>query len=133
MPLRQPRQKPRGEPTIALINIVFLMLIFFMIAGALAPPLDGDVALVDTAGLEGRAPPDAPAILPDGTIRYRGAETTPEDIVARARETAPDPEAPSIRVIPDRALPATELLRIAGALRDAGAEEVWLVTEKGLE
>ncbi|MDF0603284.1 biopolymer transporter ExbD [Psychromarinibacter sp. C21-152] len=128
MALRLPRQKPRGEPTIALINIVFLMLIFFMIAGALAPPLDGDVSLVDTAGLDGRAPPDAPAILPDGTLRYRDAVTTPADVVARVGGPAP-----SVRVVPDRELPAQELLRVARALREAGAGEVWLVTEKGLE
>ena len=52
-----PAKKP--EPAIALINIVFLMLIFFLIAGTLAPPLDKDLTLVRTAGLEGREPPDA--------------------------------------------------------------------------
>ena len=29
----------RREPTIALINVVFLMLVFFMVAGTIAPRL----------------------------------------------------------------------------------------------
>ncbi|HBT01217.1 MAG TPA: biopolymer transporter ExbD, partial [Citreicella sp.] len=38
--MRKVRQKTEREPTIALINIVFLMLIFFLVAGTLAQPLD---------------------------------------------------------------------------------------------
>lgn len=38
--MRAHRQKSEREPTIALINIVFLMLVFFMVAGTLAAPLD---------------------------------------------------------------------------------------------
>ncbi|HBR39356.1 MAG TPA: biopolymer transporter ExbD, partial [Sulfitobacter pontiacus] len=37
------KSKPQREPTIALINIVFLMLVFFMVAGTLAQPLDPDL------------------------------------------------------------------------------------------
>jgi biopolymer transport protein ExbD len=65
--------KPRREPTIALINVVFLMLVFFMVAGALAPPLDPTLSLVDTAELEGRPPPDALVLHADGRLSYRGA------------------------------------------------------------
>ena len=42
------KSKPQREPTIALINIVFLMLVFFMVAGTLAQPLDPDLKLVET-------------------------------------------------------------------------------------
>ena len=41
------------EPTIALINVVFLMLVFFMIAGTLAPPLDPDLSLIKAEDLDG--------------------------------------------------------------------------------
>ena len=44
--MRKRRQGTRREPTIALINIVFLMLVFFMVAGTLSTPLDKDVPLV---------------------------------------------------------------------------------------
>ncbi|WP_297770972.1 biopolymer transporter ExbD, partial [uncultured Roseovarius sp.] len=93
----------RREPTIALINIVFLMLIFFMAAATLAPPLDGALKLVRTADLEGRAPTDALVVHADGRLTYRGEAVAdaaayiaalPED----ARET--------VRIVPDAALPA---------------------------
>ena len=49
------KPKRQKEPTIALINIVFLMLVFFMVAGTLAQPLSRDLELVKTSDLEGRA------------------------------------------------------------------------------
>lgn len=132
MALRKARQRMKGEPTIALINIVFLMLIFFMIAGALAPPLDDGVDLVATSRIDGRSPPDATVIAPDGSLSYRGQPTTPADIVARETE-ATGKDMPPVRLVPDRALPAQDLLSLSAALRDAGAGDIWLVTEKGLE
>ena len=55
--LRKSQVSSRREPTIALINIVFLMLIFFLIAGTLVTPLEADLKLVNTSELEGTAPP----------------------------------------------------------------------------
>ena len=120
----------RPEPTIPLINIVFLMLIFFMAAATLAPPLDGDLRLVRTADLEGRAPPDALVIHEDGRLSFRG-EALPD---ARAYMTAlADEERETVRIIPDAALPAADLIRLGAGLRAAGAGRVVMVTERGLE
>ncbi len=124
MPLRRTPERQTREPTIALINVVFLMLIFFLIAGSVAPPLDPRVALVDTTELEGRAPPDAAVILPDGTLEMRGETVSLAEIVA---------ENPTPRLVPDRSLAAADLVAISRGLREAGAEEVWIVTERGLE
>jgi biopolymer transport protein ExbD len=122
---RAPRR--RREPTIALINIVFLMLVFFMVAGTLAQPLEPDLSLVRTAELEGRAPPDTLVVRADGTLRHRG-ETLPDAASFWAREQ------PQVaRIVPDRDLDARRLVEIARALRLAGAERVMIVTERGLE
>lgn len=128
--MRRARPRNRREPTIALINIVFLMLVFFMIAGTLAQPLDPALSLVRTADLEGRAPPDALVIRADGSLRYRG------DRVASAAAYLSPPaagEAPEVRLVPDRDLPARDLVRIARELRAAGAGRVIIVTERGLQ
>jgi biopolymer transport protein ExbD len=120
----------RADPMIALINIVFLMLVFFLIAAAIAPPLDRSVTLVEAARLEGRAPPDAAVIRADGTMIYRGSQVTPETYLASRTEAG---DAPALRLVPDRDLPARELVAIATELRRAGAEDIWIVTERGLE
>ncbi|SEK61946.1 biopolymer transport protein ExbD [Roseovarius nanhaiticus] len=124
-------RKTKSEPTIALINIVFLMLIFFMVSGTLARPLDASLSLVRTADLEGRAPPDALMVHADGRLTHQG-----QDISAPANYLATLPEAERqgpVRLIPDRELPAADLVRIAAELRAAGAGQVMIVTERGLE
>ncbi len=131
MALSPPPRRRRSEPMIALINIVFLMLIFFLVAAAIAPPLDRGVDLVEASRLEGRAPPDAAVIRADGSMLYRGAEITSEAyLAARLSEQS---GAVALRLVPDRTLPAAQLVAIAGELRRSGAEEIWIVTERGLE
>ena len=131
MALKRPIARRRSEPMIALINVVFLMLLFFLIAAAIAPPLDGGVQLVRTDAIDGRAPPDAAVIRADGTLIYRGAELTSEAyLAARLREES---GAADLRLVPDRDLPAERLLQIAAELRRGGAEEVWVVTERGMQ
>lgn len=128
-PTSSPRAKP--EPTIALINIVFLMLIFFIVAARIAPPLDGEVRLVSTADLENREPPDALVIMPDGLMRYRGALVTPAHYVTIKQEANPD-DLKAIRLVPDRELPAAKLIDIGRQLRGLGAGKIMLVTEQGV-
>lgn len=114
------------DSTIAMINVVFLMLIFFLIAGTVAPPLDPDLKLVDTSGLEGREPPDALVLRKDGTLSFRGTSTDPAAYLA-AFGTGP------VRIVPDRDASGARLIEITGALRRLGAPSVFLVTERALE
>lgn len=129
MALQSSTPRTRPEPTIALINIVFLMLIFFMIAGTLAPPLDDQVTLVATEDLDGRAPPDATLMTSDGMLMYRGAATSTQDIITRAQT---DGDTAEVRIVADRAVPANVLMDHVATLRAAGATSVWIITERGL-
>lgn len=123
MPARPPRRRPR-EATIALINVVFLMLVFFLIAGTVAPPLDPDLRLVETADLEGREPPDALVLAVDGALSFRGEPADPAAHLAALGDPA------AVRIVPDRAVPARRLVEVAGALREAGAARVLVVSER---
>ncbi|MFN3208727.1 MAG: ExbD/TolR family protein [Roseovarius sp.] len=128
--MRKRQTSARREPTIALINIVFLMLVFFMVAGTLSQPLDKDLSLVRTADLDGRSPPDTLVVHPDGRMSFRG-----EDIASAAeflsRQSEEDREV--VRVVPDQELPAQTLVNLARDLRGAGAQRVLIVTQRGLE
>ena len=124
------RRRSAREPTIALINIVFLMLVFFMVAGTLAQPVDGDLSLVRTKDLDGRAPPNALVVHEDGRLSYRGESVdSAVGFLARLDEA----ERTELRLVPDRDLPAERLVMLAAELRAAGAQKVLVVTERGLE
>ena len=120
-------ERPRGEPTIALINIVFLMLIFFLIAGSLAPRPEGDVTLVSLSEITTEPPSDALVMLAEGSLRHAGKTLTHEDALVRFGDTA------RVRLLPDRDAPAGELVVLAQSLRAAGVAELVIVTERGLE
>ena len=130
-----PRQKKRApqESTITLINVVFLMLIFFLIAGSLTPPLDKDVTLISTSESDRSEPPDALFVTSDGVMRSRGAETDAAGYVAHVRQEQAllegDPIA--VKLAADRELPATRLIEIVGDLKTAGADRVTVVTKRG--
>lgn len=119
-------RRRRAEPTIALINVVFLMLIFFLVAGTVAPPLDPDLTLAQTDTLESSPPPDALVLMADGRLMFRGAQTDAVGHIALV-------DAGTVRIVPDRAVPAARLVEVTLALRAAGAERVVVVAERGLK
>jgi biopolymer transport protein ExbD len=116
----------KGEATIALINIVFLMLIFFLIAGQIAPPVPQDLNLASARDLEAHPPPDALVLTAGGELRFRGQAATVEGFMQGQQD-------PVARLVPDREVPAKRLMEVAASLRAAGAERVILVAERGLE
>lgn len=120
-----PPRRPPAEPTIALINVVFLMLIFFLVAGQVAAPADPEVRLVDAEAGAARAPDDALVVRRDGTTLWRGAPADPAAFAAAQG-------AGVLRLMPDRDLSARALVALAATLRAAGATEVRLVTERSL-
>ena len=121
--VQQPRKR---DPSIALINIVFLMLIFFLIAGTIAAPLDSDLKLVETAGLQGREPPDALVLREDGSLTFRGLQTDAEQYMSNHG-------AGPVRIVPDRNVSALRMMELSRSLRSLGASSVTLVTQRALE
>ncbi|SDX53402.1 biopolymer transport protein ExbD [Ruegeria halocynthiae] len=124
--IRYVRPNRKRDSTIPLINVVFLMLIFFLIAGTVAPPLDPELQLVDTSELEGREPPDALVLKADGVLSFRGAQTDPETFMA-SRDQGP------VRIVPDRNASGQRLMEVTGDLRRHGASSVFLVTAQALK
>ncbi|EPX87756.1 Biopolymer transport protein [Rubellimicrobium thermophilum DSM 16684] len=122
---RSPRR--RAEPTIALINVVFLMLVFFLVAGRIARPIEDDLRLVQADLAAARVPDDALVLRADGSLLWQGRPADPESAIAVMPGEGP------LRLLPDRDLPARDLIAVAARLRElAGDREVRLVTERGL-
>lgn len=125
MSLSRPIQRSKGEPTIGLINVVFLMLIFFLIAGSIAPAPGKGLALVSIRDLDLQPPPDAIVLTAEGLLRHGETETDAATYVATLEE-------PKVaRILPDRTAPASALVSLAGELRTAGAERVVILGERG--
>ena len=124
--IRYAQQPRKRDPSIALINIVFLMLVFFLIAGTIAAPLDPELTLVETSGLEGREPPDALVLHGDGTLTFRGVETDPAQYMIGYSGGA-------VRIVPDRNASGLRMMELSRSLRNLGATSVIVVTERALE
>jgi len=124
--LSAPPKRVATEPTIALINIVFLMLIFFLIAGTIAPPMPPKLDSVSTSNAPPTSPPNALAVAKDGTLYWRADTLAFEAFLSRQ----PPATTPKMRVIADRQLPATELLDLVTRLRVSGYKNIELVTER---
>lgn len=121
-------RRPGAESAIGLINIVFLMLIFFLIAGTIGRAPDAAVQLIQIRDGERTPPRDALVLTVDGTLRHDYAETTVEAYLASLTD-----EPRVARILPDRDAPAARLITLAQELRAAGVERVIVLGEGALE
>lgn len=118
------KRRTRGEPTLPLINIVFLMLVFFLAAAQLTRPI-GNVRLVETTNPDVVPPADAVVVHRDGGLEWQGKATSLTDLSG----LFPVEQG---RILPDRDASAHVVLDVARALRDQGAKNVFLVTERAV-
>ncbi|MEP3054262.1 biopolymer transporter ExbD [Ascidiaceihabitans sp.] len=123
--IHRPSIRKEREPTIALINIVFLMLIFFMVAGTLSAPKNSNVTLVKTQDLEGAEPSHALVIMEDGRLMHLGKPTDVSGFLAATQSPMG-----TARIMPDQNTPALRMITIARQLRAAGAQRVVILSEK---
>ena len=127
--IKVPRKKAKRplETTISLINIVFLMLIFFLVAGQLAPPQDPEVTLSEADTEDRLAPPDALYIRSDGELYYRETPITPEAYLTEHLKGEAS-HGQLVKLAADEALKADKLLQQVNKLYQAGAQRVVVVT-----
>ena len=120
-----PPRRPAAESIIPMINVVFLLLIFFLMTAEIAPPEPFPVTLPASAA-------DTPA--PRGLTLFLGPDGTPgfEDAtgpaaLARLGErlaAAPGP----LRIRADAAAPAAALAALMPRLAALGVTDLRLVT-----
>lgn len=117
---------------IPLINVVFLMLAFFMIAGQIQKSdnvqLDTPISLSDT---ERERVNTTVSIDMEERIFVNGVATTPNELVEKIHSIRPNEagiSSQSILVRADARLPAQKTREILKILREAGLEKVALAT-----
>lgn len=116
-------RRTRGENIVPMINVVFLLLIFFLMSAQIAPPDPFDVSLPESAAEGDARAPDALYVAADGTLAFGGAEGTQALVALQARHHT---EALFIRA--DAALPAMQLAQLLTQLGTLGVTDVYLVT-----
>ena len=127
--IAEPARRKEKDSTIALINIVFLMLIFFLIAGTIVPPLDNQVTPVLSLSEENAALENTLSVRVDGKTFHAGKPVSPEEFVSEfIRDVENSTKA--VRVLPDKDSNAVTLVDIVNRLQAAGAPSVRIVTER---
>ncbi|MCG5493861.1 MULTISPECIES: ExbD/TolR family protein [Ectothiorhodospira] len=133
-----PQREADENHLIPLINIVFLLLIFFMVAGALSSQDVFDVEAPDSS-IEEEVNDEGWLVLlgEGGRLAFENEELESEALKARlvealdaseGDETSPQP---AVRIKADQAATTEELLDLMELLRDAGVEKVMLLTVLG--
>lgn len=134
MNLRPPRRPQAQENSmIPLINVVFLMLAFFMILGQIEPP--DAVRLEPPESLSREVQGEYAAILLVAANQALYLDNRPLQAgqlsgeIRRLLETTADPRSVRVLVKADGSLPATELREVLALLRTGGLLRVSLATE----
>jgi biopolymer transport protein ExbD len=135
MDFSDPPRKPLVENLLPMINVVFLLLIFFLLTARLAPPQPFPVTPPVARGGLDRPGEFTLSLGPDGTFGYRDA-TGPSVLAMlaadRAAYCAADDCAarpPVLLLRADRTMPAALLARAMPQLGAAGFVRIDLLTE----
>ncbi len=123
--MKSRRTPSRRDPTISLINIVFLILIFFMVSSTLSRTSSVGLEFVQTERLECCAGAHVLQVNAEGELFENGQPIEEAQVYLDARPA----DDQTVRIVPDKALPAQDLLRLIGDLRARGAERVVVITE----
>lgn len=129
LPLSPPRRA--SEQTAPLIDVVFLLLIFFMLVGVIAPP---EPFPVEPPAAERATPTGSGKLMillaMDGHLAFEGQELDLPMLTARLSERLTEDEGPEARVElkADGAVDSGRVIAVFGALRSAGVDQLSLVT-----
>lgn len=118
------RRRPR-EAVVPMINVVFLLLIFFLMTASIAPPSPFDLSLPEAGGGEEAAGGDALYMDARGTLAFGGLRG---DAALRAAANLAGTGALEIRA--DRDARASDVAGVLSRLHALGVADTRLVTER---
>lgn len=131
MQLQQPKKSVQQNSQLPLINIVFLMLIFFLLAGTIAPSYELDVAPPSAQQSPSESRQGSTVyVSKDGEVSFQNGLTDIAGLgaaVAQRPSNSPD----TLRVAVDQETDGQLLIDVVAQLRGAGINHVYLVTRRG--
>jgi len=124
---RRPRPAPQ-ETIVSLIDVVFFLLVFFMLVGRMDATAPFDIMPpVSTTGESLPKGGTTIAIAADGRMALDGAPVSQESLLASITQTLAADPALRVRINAHGAARLTNLLPLVTALEQAGVRDVVLV------
>lgn len=122
------RRKGGEENLVPLINIVFLILIFFLVASTIRPFTDGSITLAESRQASGAGEMKRAILVHEDGAHLIGGIAVPDFLLAnRLREWAAEPDR-TVTIVADRAADAERVVGIVAAASSAGLRNVRLLT-----
>jgi len=121
------------EAMLPLINVVFLLLVFFLLAGHMASvePLAVEPPASKTAGRGDEQGPLAILLAADGRTALNDRIVGQTELIEQVREALAANRQRAIEFKADAGAPATAVIDRLDWLRQAGADRVELITRAG--
>ncbi|MBT8455411.1 MAG: biopolymer transporter ExbD [Rhodobacteraceae bacterium] len=113
----------RTDSLVPMINVVFLLLIFFLMTATIAPVPPFELTEPEAEALAAGQGGDTLFIGPDGALAFAGVQGTAA-MTALARREGDSP----LDIRADAGLPATRLAGLLGELAALGIDETRLIT-----
>lgn len=131
MKVNRPQPAQLTENVLPMINVVFLLLIFFMLAGALRAADVFEITPLSSNSTS-KADPLEGVFLIDGTGRLalNGSPIEQDEIEATITQHLAARPNKVVRLKADAGVPTTHIIRLMAIARDAGAERIALLTLK---
>lgn len=123
-----PRRRVEDDNILPLINVVFLLLIFFVIAGAITRDAPFDLVLPSTSRIEDKALPEENilSVAADGQLAFAGQLIDADELAAALADW---PQDKALQIRADSGLMANNLTTLLETLREAGLTSVRLLTK----
>lgn len=129
MKLPSPLPRRAHEPLGALIDIVFLLLIFFMLVGALQWPEPLPVKPPSSQASErGAAQQSIVTLAADGRLAFAGQQLDKQALVVMVKRHLAEEPRVTIALKADASTATREVMAVLDALRQAGVKQLSLLT-----
>ena len=129
MKIPRPRPRAPAENVLPMINLVFLLLIFFMLAGSLRTPEPFDVEAPVARGESAAAGRGAVVLIGrDGRLAFDGVETDAKGLGEAVSARAGRQPGLIVRLKADGRAPTARVIEVMELLRDAGVKRLRLLS-----